>query len=253
MFWHYTGFRFESLKIDTLKARWAARVLFIAIFILSVLPIFSPVGNSDFSELLNWGEKILEQGDSIYSSVDNNSMPPITVGHILYLASGLGYQLLSLFFAMLYTGLYVLNDKFDSPKKILIETCKRIPSIIFIMFLFITPLFFIIATLPFVVLLILPIFYFAPALIYDRKMPGFESMIRSGSITQGYKFSIFFNLMMLSSLNYFVTFLFSLVLEIESKGFALIVAFLEAYMLLAIARNVGVMYQLVTAQPKEHG
>ena len=251
MFWHYTGFRFESLKIDALKAHWAARVLFVAILLLSVLPVFFPVGNPDFSEFVRWMDNVVEKGENLSSIEVLSSMPPITMGHLLNRASELGYQVLSLFLALIYAGFYLLNDKFDSPRKIVLETFKKTPSIIFIMFLFIAPLFLILVSMPFVVLLILPIFYFAPALIYDKKMPGFESMVKSGSLTQGYKFSIFFNLIMLSSMNSFASFLFALVLEVESKGFSLVMGFLDAFMLLAIARNVGVMYQLVTNRPGE--
>ena len=229
----------ESLKIDSLKSRWVARLLFLSILLLYSLSRLYPIGDPDFSRYAAWYERYLKAGSSGGISA---GLPVITVGNVVYLGFEVILIYVFLFIALLYLGVY-LADRARMPTAAgLVRYFKRLPALIlFVLFL---TLVFAIPTLSFrpFILLVLPPIFLAPSLILQEKASSVDALMASIRRTYGMKLPIFINILILSLIYFSLMFIFAGLVNPSMKAFFLVEGFLRAYFVLSFGRLLGVMY-----------
>lgn len=242
---HYIGFQINSLKIDSLSKRWYARGVFLFVFAVYSIVNLWPLGDPDFSKVISWVEDYTELASEGSANIP---LPEISSGNILYIASVFGLSILLFAISFFYTGLFLADQRGSLDWKVLLGVMKRLPVLLIFVFVLFVPLI-IVLSIPylniFLLMLILPPVYLAPAIIVEEKKSFFESIAVSLKSTKGFKFSIFLNFMIMYSFFNIASWILSWVIHADTKGYILVSGFLISFLVLAVGRNIGIIYNIV--------
>ncbi len=240
----------ESLKIDLLKNKWVARLLFLAIFLIRSITRLYPVGDPNFSHVEKWYAQYRELGPAQAASL---GLPPFTAGNFLFRGFEILLFFIFIFMGLLYLAIY-LSDKVEmSAGSAFMRYFKRLPALMFFVFalssIFAVPLLMI----PPLAFLILAPLALAPSLIIQEQMNSINAALASIKKTTGIKLPIFLTLLIhglfFFSLNFFV----ALLMDPTIKPFYFIEGFMVAFYVLSLSRLVGIVYDISEAREKASG
>jgi hypothetical protein len=245
----FTGFLFDSLKIESASNRWASRLLFVVVFAFSAIMRISPPGDPDLKGVIEWLNKFETMNSDQISQL---SLPHISTGNIIYLATSFIAAILFVLFIFLSTYIFFSDHPQENQKYSLSGFAKSLPSLLVLVLLLLIPVNFL-AQFP--IFLLLAIFvisavYLSPAIIFIEKKPALVSIMKSVKKTYGFKLSIFMNVLTLYTMQQIISWLFSLLINVESVGFYLIDGFLFAFLVFAIGKNIGAFYIIAKDFPE---
>ena len=173
---------FDSLKFYKLKNENTARLLFIILYVLTLLSYVLPFGEPFSIEFL-------------MDSLQNNPADIINSfgsSQIIYYFSLFAVSLISSFLALIYANCMIMESENFPNKKAVKTSFIKLPHIILYLILTV-PVIFISSILAFIPLIYLYYaMYFVPLFITEGRKNVFESIIESFKYTRGFKFSIFF-------------------------------------------------------------
>lgn len=245
----FTGFLFDSLKIDSTGKKWASRLLFIVIFAFSAVMRISPPGDPDLTAIIDWLNKVEKMTGAQVSQL---SLPVISKENIIFLAATFIVAIMFVLFLFISTYIYLSDHTEDNQKYTLSGFLVRLPSFLAIIMLILIPINFL-AQYP--IFLILSLFiisavYLSPAIIMIEKTSSIEAVLKSVKKTYGFKFSIFMNILTIYSLYQIIIWLFSKIMNESSVGFSLIDGFFFAFFVVSIGRNIGAFYKITREIPQ---
>jgi hypothetical protein len=238
-----TGFQLGSLFIDRMSQRWLARGLFLFVLCVSVASTLWPLGNRDLSQFYDWLNEYSSMNPSVTAA--QMTLPTITWGNILYVLFNLFIVCVYLFVSFFYAHVYIGDKAGQKTKQSVGSFISRTPVLIAFYVLFIVPMlvmsmFFWISYLFFI-----PALFISPTLLLYDKMNIFHSVMNSFRYSNGYKLSIFWNLltlymifMLLERIPYFF-------IPLESNAGVLLNGFIIAFIVLALGRLLGIFHVML--------
>lgn len=245
----------EVLKIDSLRSRWVARVLFIVVFLIYTLSTLYPIGDPDLSKYFQWLERYQSYIRTNPDMLSYLGLPVLTKGNILFIIFRTIISYVYIFIAFLYTGVYLSDRAQMKARAGLMRYLSRLPAliswVIFITILFVFPLLPLIMDMSILIIIVVlaelffvvPSLFLSPALILHERKSSFESIIASIRKTQGIKLSILTNLMMLGLLFIIFLLMFSMFINPQKQAFQLVFGYFFSYLVLAFGRLIGYMYE----------
>lgn len=244
----FAGIMIDSLMIDRLKKKWAARCLFLLVFAISVCSNIWPLGDSDLSGLTTWLDKYNSNPASLLSA-DTIVLPVITMGNILYFLFSLAVVVVYIFIAFLYSRIYVGEKSEQSLESSVLSYFKRLPVLIVFFMIIAVPALFLYGINPIVLLCCMPALFFSPILIMLEKQNPIDAIADSYKYTKGAKLSIFWNLLTLYFMYQAAIMLFLSLMPSDSSASTLPGSFFTAYFVLAAGRLCGVFYDRLRIHP----
>jgi hypothetical protein len=237
----------ESLKIDVLKNKWVARLLFLVILLIRSMTKLYPVGDPDFSKVEKWYTQYRELGPGRATAL---GIPPFTTGNFIFRGFEILLFFVFIFIGLLYLAIY-LSDKAEmSTGAGLLRYMKRLPTLMLFVFaltsIFAVPLL----TVPPVALLILAPLALAPTLIIKDRMTAINASLASIKRTVGIKLPIFLTFLIHGLFFFSLRFVFALFMNPSIKPFYFIEGFWVAFYVLSFARLVGIVYDISDAREK---
>lgn len=245
----FTGFLFDSFRIESTSKKWASRLLFMVVFALSALMRISPPGDPDFKGIIEWLDKVEAMSGAQVSQL---SLPYISTGNVIYLAASFIVAILFVLFIFMSTHIFFCDHSKENQKYSTAGFFRSLPSLLGLILLLLIPVS-LFAQFPLFLLLaifIISAVYLSPAIILIEKKPALVSIMRSVKITYGFKLSIFMNVLTIYSLQQIVSWLISFLINVDSIGFYLIDGFLFAFLVLAIGKNIGAFYIITNEFPE---
>jgi len=238
-----TGFHVNSLLIDRIEKRWVTRGLFVFAFAISVAYSLLPIGDSDFSKFNVWYDKL---SSSDFSSASTQiEFPVITMGNVLFLLFTLLaiciFVLVSIIYARIYIGEMIVS-KTDQSKE---SSFVSLPMFIAFFILIIIPLIIMFLFFWFAYIIIVPAMLLSPILILVEKKNIYDSIAYSFKYTNGYKLSIFWNLLTLYCLFWFIESISSFFLPSGNNAGVFLDGFFTAFAALAVGRTIGIFYEMI--------
>ena len=241
----------QSFQVDSLSKRWAAVLLLLFAWGVSFLFLAFPPGDPDFSQVMYWYEDFMEADDYMKFYETNPFDKAFTADNLLYLISLAGYFTFMFLVGLFYFVLYECDLRKVPLSKapaifftriwwlILYSACVCIPSLM------------IMGGLPVLFLFLIPSFYLRSGLVFFEKQDAFSATLMSSIRSKGHRLSIFVDLSVILLIYILLHLVVVFALHAESKGLYLVESFLRAYFLLAIFRNMGSRYHMVTLLNKE--
>ena len=237
----------ESLKIDLLKNKWVARLLFLAVLLIRSITRLYPVGDPDFSKVEKWYTQYRESGPAQAASL---GLPPFTAGNFLFRGFEIFLFFIFIFIGLLYLALY-LSDKVEmTTGSGLMRYIRRFPALLFFVFalssIFAVPLLM----MPPLAFLILAPLVLAPSLIIQEQMNSINAALASIKKTTGIKLPIFLTILIHGLFFITLNILFSMLMDPTIKPFYFIEGFLVAFYVLSLSRLIGILYEISKAREK---
>lgn len=245
----FAGFLFDSFRIESTSNKWVSRLLFIVLFAFAAIMRISPPGDPDMKGITEWLEQVESMTDAQVSQI---SLPHLSTGNMIYIAASFIVTILFFLFIFLSTHIFFCDRSQDNQKYSPAGIFKSIPSLLAFVLLLLIPFSFL-AQVPMFMLLaffVVSAVYLSPAIIMIEKKPVLVSIMKSVKITKGFKLSIFMNVLTIYFFQQVVSWLISLLINIESIGFYLIDGFLFAFLLFAIGKNIGAFYIITREFPE---
>lgn len=239
----FTGFLFDSLKIESSKNKWASRLLFIVIFAVSAVMKLSPPGDPDLSVITQWLDKVETMNGAQISQL---TLPVISQGNVIYLVASFIVAILFVLFLFMSTCIS-LNDQDDKANSCTMSGFfYKMPSLLALILFILIPVNFLAQSPVFMIFsfLIISAVYLSPAIILNEKTSSLEAVLKSVKTTYGLKFSIFMNFFTIYFIYQILIWLFSLVIHEDSAGFFLVDGYLFAFTVVAIGKNIGEFYKI---------
>jgi len=240
------GILLESLKIDNLEKKWAARSLFLLIFVVYVSALLFPPGDPDFTPFWNWVNNY--DPAKIMANTDSITLPVITQGNVTYLlfmaAVNFFFVLVALFYSRLYTGEKIGQGMGTSTAAFF----RRLP-VLLLFFLLFGAASVLLSCFYFAFLFIVPALFFTPQLIMTEKKNPIAAISGSFTLTKGIKLSIFWNLISLFSLMMIVQWLYLSIIPSNLNASVFLDGFFYAYFVLAAGRLNGAFYDIIRIHP----
>lgn len=236
-------FRLESLKIDSLRYRWVARLLFLLLFGVCFWVNYAPPGSSDFTELTYWMNHYYESEDPTGYLMSNPILSVISVENIYYVFTVFVYYLFLFVVVRFYNVLYVGMERGMTVDKCIRVFMNRSGWAILTVSMIVIMGFFVFSFAPFILIFIIPAGYNLWNNIYFGKTDPLSAFMASVKQTMGHKLSIFIELVGLTIVYLGIMYLIRLLFNELSIGAILVYSFINAFFWLSIARNMGVRYQ----------
>lgn len=247
----FAGILINSLKIDQLEKKWAARCLFLLVIAISICSNLWPAGDPDFSKFTEWAGSFSNTSDMYASLLSSNdiALSIISIGNIIYCIFFLAVIYVYIFIGMLYSRIYVGDKSSQSLGSSCLSYLKYLPILI---------VFFIMVSIPVAVLnwiglvlliYIVPAFYFSPILITLEKKNPVDALAYSYRYTKGVKFSIAWDLVTLFCIYQTAEWLTLGFLPTESSAAVLLHGFFTAFFVLAMGRMNGIFYDRLRIHP----
>jgi len=245
----FTGFLFDSLKIESTRNKWASRLLFIVVFAVSVIMRISPPGDPDLTRIVDWLNKVETMTGAEISLL---SLPEISKENIVFLAASFIVAVLFVIFLFMSTYIFFSDHAEDKQNYTFTGFLRRLPSLLALVFLLLIPINFL-AQYPIFMILslfIISAIYLSPAVIMIEKVSALEAVMKSFKKTYGFKLSIFMNFLTIYSIYQVIIWLFSKIINKSSVGFSLIDSFLFAFLIVSIGKNIGSFYKITKEIPQ---
>lgn len=245
---NFTGIFTDSLMIDRLKKKWAARCLFLLIIAISVCSNLWPLGDPDFSQVTKWIENYYSN-PAAYITADTIVLPVITQANVIYVLFSIAVSVVFVFLAVLYAGIFVGDKNGQGMGSSILLYIKRLPVLVAFFLLFSVPAIIIAGISPVLLIILIPGLFLAPILIIFEKMNPIHAVTASFAYVKGAKFSIFWDLLTLFFLYQTAEFLFLSFLSADTNAGILLDSFFTAYFVLAIGRLSGIFYDRLRLHP----
>ena len=241
---------FESFKVDSLSKRWAAVLLLLFAWGVSFLFLQFPIGDPDFSQLFYWYEDMSEASDYI-AYIDSHPFTNVfTMQNVIYICSVMGYIALMHLIGLFYFTMYVCDLREVPLSKAPKIYLTRIWWLILYSATLVIPALFALAIFPYIFLFLIPAIYIRSGLVMFEKKDIYTATVTSFSKTRGHKFSIFIELAVIFLICTAIRFVVNNLLASGSPGLNLVEAFLLAYFVLVIFRNMGTRFHMITVLNK---
>lgn len=240
------AFVLESFRFYRLRSRQTVQVLFVLGFLLNIAALMLPVGDRDFSRLINWamnlGRQLKPVAEQSALLPDPRATSILTAGNVVFLVFSLFMSVLNIGLSLVYAS--AMNASFDDYplRKGVKQFLSRIPALLLFALLLVpvyvlSLMFF---GLPFMV--VGSALAFTPMFLIDRRFNLSKALDESLSQTAGIRFQ-----MVLSYI--FVVFLLSGPSGLLSAWFggsgwseALIAAFFASIQSLVLGRLYALYY-----------
>ena len=238
-----TGFNINSLLIDRIEKRWVARGLFVFAFAISVAYYMLPIGDSVFSKISDWADKY--SISNFASASTQIEFPVITVENVLnslfLILMICVFVLVSIIYARIYIGEKIVQTTGETKK----SSLDRLPAFIVFFLLIIIPLIIMYNYFYVAYVFIIPAMLLSPILILVEKKNIYDSIVYSFKYTNGYKLSIFWNLLTLYCLFWFFESISSFFLPAGNNAGVFLDGFFTAFAALAVGRTIGIFYEMI--------
>ena len=247
----FAGLIIDSLRIDRLEKKWAARCLFLLVIAISICSNLWPMGDPDFSKFTTWAESFSNTSEmytSILSSRDI-ALQIISIGNIIYCLFFVAVLFVYIFIAILYSRIYVGEKSGQKLSQSCLAFLKYLPILI---------VFYIMVLIPVIILnwiglilliLVVPALFFSPILITLEKKNPIDALIYSYRYTKGVKFSIAWDIMTLYCMYRAAEWLFLGFLPTASSAVVLLDSFFTAFFVLSFGRMTGIFYDRLHIHP----
>ena len=241
---------FNSFQVDSLSKRWAAVLLLLFAWGVSFLFFMFPPGDPDFSQLYYWYEDFSDSTDYM-KFLDTNPITDVfTKDNVIYILSTMGYIAVMHLIGLFYFTMYVCDLREVPLSKAPKIYFTRIWWLILYSATLLIPGLLVIAILPYIFLFLIPALYIRSGIVMFEKKDIYTATINSISKTRGHKFSIFLELSGIVLIFFVLRFIVNYLLASGSTGLCLVEAFLFAYFTLAIFRNMGARFHMITVLDK---
>lgn len=247
----FAGIMIDSLKIDRLEKRWAARFLFLLVFAISVCSDLWPLGDPDLSRIYKFAEEYSSVSAAVaaISSSDAIVLPVITNGNMIYFLFVLGIMFVLILISILYARLYVGEKSGQKPGQSVFAYIRRLPVLIIFFALIMIPSMFLFSLFPVLLLFVIPALFFSPILITLEKANPINAIIQSYRLTNGIKLPISWDIILLFLLYQISGGLYLIFLPANSSAGVFLNGFCTAFFILAFGRMVGIFYDRVRIHP----
>jgi len=247
----FAGILINSLKIDQLEKKWAARCLFLLVIAISICSNLWPVGDPDFSKFTEWAGSFSNTSDMYASLLSSNNiaLSIISIGNIIYGLFFVAVLYVYIFIALLYSRIYVGDKSSQSLGSSCLGYLKYLPILI---------VFYLMVSIPVVILnwiglfllvYIVPALFFSPILITLEKKNPVDALIYSYRYTKGVKFSIVWDLLTLFCIYQTAEWMFLGFLPTASSAAVPLHGFFTAFFVLAMGRMNGIFYDRLRIHP----
>ena len=246
----FTGILINSLKIDQLERKWAARCLFLLVIAISICSNLWPVGDPDFSKFTEWAGSFSNTSD-MYASIlssNNIALSVISIGNIIYYVFSLVITFVYVFIGLLYSRIYVGEKSGQKLVQSCIAYFKYLPILVIFFIMISIPAVFLLV-IPVIFVFIIPALYFSPILITHEKKNPVDALIFSYQYTKGVKFSIFWNLFMMYTIYQLPQALIISIFPANSNVDTFLYSFFTAFFVLAMGRMNGIFYDRLRIHP----
>jgi len=243
----FAGTIVNSLMIDRLEKKWAARCLFLLVITISICSNLWPMGDPDYSNLTTWMDEI-SSNPSILSS-NTIVLPIITKGNLIYFAFTIAVVFVYILIAILYARIFVGEKSGQRLSQSCLSFLKRLPVLVAFYLLVSIPVGFLSVIVPVLVVFVVPVLFFSPILITLEKKNPIDAITLSYRYTKGVKFSIFWDLLTLFCMYQTAEWLFLLIMPNASSAGILLHAFFTGYFILSYGRMNGIFYDRLLIHP----
>lgn len=246
----FAGILINSLKIDQLEKKWAARCLFLLVIAISICSNLWPAGDPDFSKFTEWAGSFSNTSDMYASllSSNNTAFSIISIGNIIYYLFSLVIIFVYVFIGLLYSRIYVGDKSGQKLGQSCIAYLKYLPILIVFFIMILIPASFLLV-IPVVFVFIIPALYFSPIIITHEKKNPVDALILSYQYTKGVKFSICWNLFMLYIIYQLPQALIISIFPENSNVDTFLYSFFTAFFVLAMGRLNGIFYDRLRIHP----
>ncbi len=235
----------DCLKFYKLKSEWAARSLFIILYIMFMVFVSFPIGSiPDEAELF----KLIQTRDLA-------GLSAITSENIYYAVSLLIFTLITSFFSVMYATIFVAEKEGFPAKKGITGSIRKLPSLaLFVLALLVPSLISVIFVFIPLIFMYFSLFL-APVMITEGKMGIFAAMSESMRATHGYKLNIFITRLIISFAVSIPMSIFEMVFLFNGQtgSFAsnLVISFFQAARVLIMGRLIGNFYLIAVKNKKD--
>ena len=238
---------FSSFQVDSLSKRWAAALLLLFAWGVSFMFLRFPPGDPDFSQFAYWMDDLSKAEDYVTYYDAHPLRTVISSANLIYLGCFFLYIAFMHLVGLFYFTMYVCDLRkvpFSKAPKIYFT---RIWWLILYSVTLCIPGLLALGIFPFIYLFAIPAFYARPGLVLFDKMDVYKASLISAQKTRGHKFSIFLELVVISMVYTAIHFIITQTISAGSTGMFLVEAFLRSYIVLAIFRNMGARFHILTA------
>lgn len=237
------SFLFEAFKFHKLKSAKTIQVLFLAVFLLNFLFLAYPLGDADFSALINWiadSQMNLQTRDFL---LPNPYVEPvISTGNLIYLLSNLVMHFVNLSASYLYATIMLGDYKDHEWHTSLKNFANKTPHLILFTILMYVPYAVGMAFLTIPYYIVLGKVLFSPLLVVEEKHSLPKSLAESWHQTKGVTASVVFSFIMLTFGLNFIESLLLLFMPASALSFTLSTALFEAFSVVIIGRLISLYY-----------
>ena len=242
---------FDSYKVDSLSKRWAAVLLLLFAWGVSFWFLQSPPGDPDFSQFYYWGEEMSQSSETMMDFLKSHPIENvISKQNLIYVGAAMGYIAVMHLIGLFYFTMYVCDLREVPLAKAPKIYFTRIWWLILYSATLLIPGLIVIGLFPFIFLFAIPAFYIRSGIVLFEKKDIYSASVASFSKTRGHKFSIFVELAGILLLYSIIHFIVEMLLASGSPGLNLVEAFLRAYFVLAVFRNMGTRFHMITVLNK---
>ena len=241
---------FSSFQIDSLSKRWAAVLLLLFAWGVSFAFLQFPPGDPDFSQFIYWSEDLADAKDFVAYYNAHPLRTVLTAGNLIYLGSFLLYLAGMHLIGLFYFTLFVCDARKVPMERAPKIFFTRIWWLILYSATLMIPGLIGFAVFPYLYLFAIPAFYVRSGLVLFDKQDVYKATLISAAKTRGHKFSIFLELVMISMVYTVIHYIISVAIASGSTGIFLVESFLRSFICLAIFRNMGMRFHMVTALDK---
>lgn len=239
----FSSFQVNSLFIDRIGNRWISRGLFLFVLTISIAMNLWPIGDADFSKVSDWLNTY--SSSSLPASATIASFPTITAGNVEFLLFTYLMIFAYIFISVVYAHFYVGDRTGLTVSQSVRSLVSRLPALIGFFLIIIIVSIFLSVFFAFSYLFIIPAMFLSPILILAEKKNPFQSISFSFRYTNGYKFSIFWNLLTIYCLFRLADWIVFNFLPDGSNAGILLHGFFTAFAVLTIGRTIGIFYEMI--------
>lgn len=241
----------QSFKVDSLTRRWAAFLLLLLVWGVSFCFFLKPPGDPDFSQLLYWYEDVQEAADPYTFMMQTPLNTVFTLQNVIYICAFFVYMFFLYLCGLFYFVMYICDKREVAFKRVPYVFFSRVGWIVLLTVVTFFPALLMFSVFPYIFLVLIPALYALPGLVFFEKKNAFSAVTGSITLTRGMKFSIFFELSIISLIFMLINGILPLVLNTDSIGYFMVYGFVLAYFTLVVARNMGIRYHMITILSKE--
>ena len=238
-------FTLEALRFHKLKSERFIQLIFLITMGLNAAIAFFPLGDTDFSRLIEFVQeypRFFTGGNSIFDPRKFVLSEMLTPGNYLFLASNLVLLVLNAYASVCYAVIYYGEKQGNSLKASLLSLWHSLPKMLLLALYLIVPVFlsalFFFIPLPFLLLQI----YFVPLIFADGKYRFTSGIERSRVLTNGIKMTIFLSWLGIQLLTTLGRSIGEMIIPSGEVGRILVASFITTIGVLMKGRLMGAYY-----------